>query len=163
MALDVTIGGVSSDSYNTVTEFQAYVADYLGADLSAKAPGELEPPLRRAVQLMHMWYSWLGLKASAAQALDFPRSGIPGENSRTIPVNVKRGQLEIAHQIVLGVDFTPVLASGAIKKTKVKAGPVETDTEYQGASLVPRIAILSGLLSAYTSSGRFGAVRKVRG
>ena len=162
MAIDATIGGANSDSYVTVAEFQSYVADYLGTDLSSKSTAELERYLRRATQLMHIWFTWRWVKAKTIQALDFPQIGIPGVKSDVIPIDVKRGQMEIANSLALGVDFTPVSAIGAVKKAKVKAGPVETDTEYVGAGNIPTIPSLDGLLNSYISSGT-DQVQLIRG
>jgi len=125
MALDVSIGGSSSESYATVTELDAYLPAMYGATHAgvvvfvALATAAKEQRLKLAALMMNTM-PWRGAKASRDQRLEFPRwwrtddeydyvsededyfinySDIT-ENAPTTPTEIKNAQCEIAYQVV---------------------------------------------------------------
>ena len=155
MALDITIGGASSDSYGTLAAYQAYGA-LQGWTLGATDAAD-EISLRRSVQVIDRDNSFVGNAQYQAQALAWPRvtsvyvDGWP-INIDTIPQDIINAQFEMAYLIQNGADpFATVTAT--VSRTKAKAGPVETETEYLGGLSTPRYKALDGLLAPYITSG----------
>jgi hypothetical protein len=146
-----------------------------------------EAALRRGWQYIENAYRgrWKGARTVREQALAWPRmasvelsaSSTDGAiydqdgwyiESDEIPTQVKYANAEAALLVLQGVDLEPRLArSGDIKRKKVKAGPVETETEYgESASVRDRITTIEGYLSGLITSApgaAFGQVPAVRG
>jgi hypothetical protein len=153
MALTTTIGGATSDSYATAAEYTARAAA-MGWTLGATQ----ETDMRRAcAALDSLWlYRALGYRQYQAQAREFPRviadlvQGWPVAID-TIPQAVKDAQMELAYLIQGGAD--PWATVDAIVASKrVKAGPVESETVYQGgkgrASYTGVVALVQPYLGA---------------
>jgi hypothetical protein len=166
MALDTTIGGASSDSYDTL---EAYVA-YVVANIDAAFAGGDEVSLRRAAQYLDRRFQFFGYKQYETQARAWPR--ITGQivdgwpiDADTIPQAIKHSQFEAAYAFeVEGLDPLAALTTGTVKRTRSKAGPVETETEYEMGRSTPRLVAIEGLLRGYVMGGVGGAqVRLVRG
>lgn len=164
MALDTTIGGTSADSYGTLAEYQAYGTS-MGWTLSGDDAAD-EVNLRRAAVVIDRQYSFRGYQQYETQARDWPRLDVGYVDgwyvdADTIPTDVKNAQFELAYLIQGGLDPFATI-NGAVKMTRAKAGPVETETEYAGSLGVPRIVAVEGLLGPYLSAGR-GQVKLMRG
>jgi len=162
MALTITIGGAASDSYSTLSEFQAY-ATAQGWTLTATDAVQ-EGYLRRAAKYINQRYSWPGRRQYFEQAMKWPRVGklyVDGWLVRidTIPQQVKDAQCELAWIAHEGVDLMATVSGGAIKRKKVKAGPVDSETEYATTLATPRFIAVEGLLKPFIIS----ANRMVRG
>lgn len=122
MALDTTVGGSSSDSYVTVSEFDTYLEAVYGDTASALLDLEVSAKeLRlRLSALMLNNFPYRGVKASRNQNLEFPRwtrhddvyelvvddedyyldySDIE-EDAPTIPAEVGYSQMEVGYQVV---------------------------------------------------------------
>lgn len=181
MALDHTVGGENADSYASLDEFKAY-ADSIGfAYTSVYADPVIEVAMRKATQYLDRAYrgKWKGFRTDRDQALAWPRSssqdlpvnyltpsfttGVIDEDgyevpSNVIPKQVKQAEYEATILSLGGSDLLPSYARGnAIARKKVKAGPVETETEYQsGASARDRYLTIEGLLYGLTT-GQPGA------
>ena len=102
MSLDTTIGGAASDSYGTVAEATAYfTARNLTATLWSSLSSTIqEASLRKATQYLDATYMFTGIKATQAQALQWPRydaelDGYSISNVE-IPARVKRAMFELA-------------------------------------------------------------------
>lgn len=159
MALDTTVGGASADSYGTLAEFKAY-ADNVGfVYTSVYTDDVIEVSMRKGTQYLDRAYNgkWKGFRSDYDQALAWPRTG-SGEPSTTnyltptfatgvidqdgyeiptnaIPKQVKEAQFEAAILSLGGVDLLPRQERGnAIKREMVKAGPVESETEYKDSA-----------------------------
>ncbi|APX88650.1 hypothetical protein BV394_01980 [Brevirhabdus pacifica] len=163
MALDTTVGGASSDSYDTLAAYQAYGSD-MGWTLAADAANEAN--LRRAAQVIDRQYAFKGYRASSTQALQWPRDIndlIEGYavSSTTIPQAIIYAQFEMAYLIQNGADPFATIA-GVVASTRSKAGPVETETTYQGGKGRASYVAISGLLAPYLTQGR-GQRPMVRG
>jgi hypothetical protein len=122
MALDLTVGGSSSDSYVAVTTLMEYIESVYGDNASTFLDLEtsaLELRLKLSALLMNT-FPYRGVKASRNQRLEFPRwwrtddeydfiiddedyildySDIE-ENAPTIPAEVNYAQMEIAYQTI---------------------------------------------------------------
>ena len=168
MALDTTIGGTSSDSYGTLAAYEAYVVANINTAYTGTAATQ-ELNLRRATQWLDRECSFIGMKQYKDQALSWPRlvnilvDGWPIDPD-TVPDDIIKAQFEVAY--LLETDGLDPFATidGAIKRVMAKAGPVETETEYQGAKTTPRIIAVQGLLRDYLAGGTAGAqVRMLRG
>lgn len=164
MALDTTIGGTSADSMASLAEYEAYAAA-LGWTL-ADTDAANEVNLRRAAQYLDRNYAFIGMKQYQYQTMPWPRL-YPGliedwpVNPDTIPGAIKDAQCELAFLIQGGLDpFATVTA--VVASTRAKAGPVETETVYQGGLSRPRLVALEGILGPYLASGR-GQQRLARG
>ena len=164
MALITTIGGALTDSYVTWAEYSAY-ATAQGWTLAATVAAD-EANLRRAVLSVDVTYNFVGQRQYQEQAREWPRiwtglvDGWP-INPDTVPVRVKNAQMELAHAVQTGSDALPVVA-GVVASQRDKAGPVETETVYQGGLGVSRFTAVDRLLEPYTLGG-IGTVRVMRG
>lgn len=170
MALDTTVGGPNADSYGTLAEFKAY-ADSIGFVYTSHTDATIEIHMRKGTQYLDRAYrgKWKGFRTDRDQALAWPRSssqdlpvnfltpsfttGVIDEDgyeipSNTIPKQVKQAEYEATIISLGGTDLLPTYARGnAIKRKKVKAGPVESDTEYaDGAPTRDRYLKIEGLL-----------------
>lgn len=164
MALDVTTGGPSSDSFGTLAAYQAYGAAR-GWTLGATDAAD-EINLRRAVQYLDRSYSFVGMRQYQTQALAWPRlvddlvKDWPIDPD-TIPQDVIYAQFELAYLIQGGLDpFATV--TGVVSASRKKVGPIETETEYTGGLTTPRLVAVEGLLAPYLIAGR-GQARMMRG
>lgn len=177
MALDATVGGANADSYATLAEFKAY-ADTIGfVYTSVYTDPVIEIAMRKATQYLDRAYrgKWKGFRTDRDQALAWPRTsnqdlpvnyltpsftvGVIDEDgyeipSNTIPKQVKEAEYEATILSLGGSDLLPTFARGnAIKRKEVKAGPVETKTEYmESASVRDRYLTIEGLLYGLTNS-----------
>ena len=164
MALNITIGGASADSYVTLAEYATY-ATAQGWTLST-TDAVNEAYLRRAALSINISYAFQGYRQYQTQAMQWPRvwtglvNGWP-INPDTIPQDIKTAQMELAYAIQGGADPLPVSA-GAVKVERVKAGPVESETEYFASGEVSRFVAVDRILAPYCTSGA-GQVRAVRG
>lgn len=160
MALTVTVGGATSDSYATLAEYVDYVA--LLHDVAFTGHGHddtHEAELRLAARYMDDFYNWPGTKRYQDQRRAWPRlqelviDGWPVPID-TVPQPVKDAQCEIAYQINQGAKPFATINSGAVIREKVDVieveyapGTARTRPEFQGATR---------MIADYTS-GRYGA------
>ena len=160
MALDVTVGTSTANSYATVAEADAY-ADTLTFRTAWPATGTAtgkEGALQQAARLMGS-LSWKGKKVSSTQALEWPRFGVADVDgytvdSTTIPAKVKQAQCELAVRLIA----KDRAAQDPLQATRVKAGPVEV--EYAAGAqptIVPNI--VTRLVSDLLKGGGFGIAR----
>jgi len=151
MALDVTVGGASADSYASNAEYTTYAGN-LGWTLYGD--GRDDDNLRRARQYLDRAYQWHGWKGTDAQALDWPRHSVGfvdgyDVSSTTIPQAIKDAQCELAFLLKGGLDPFATVSTGAIRRKKTKAGPVESETEYGTINETPRIVAIEAMLWPY--------------
>ena len=118
--------------------------------------------LRLACQKLSAMYAmrWNGRRASASQALPWPRFGVIDQDgytvdSSSVPGAVKQAQIELALRIQNGDDVLVDVDPG-IKSESVKAGPVEQSVTYvsnkNSQKLMPLIdKILTGLITSGNS------------
>lgn len=159
MAIDVTAKSATAVAYDTAANADAYF-DARGITAWTGTDTAKEQALIKGADYLERRYAgrWLGVKTTQAQALAWPRGwlndldGYPVD-ADTIPENIKRANFEAALLILGGTDLEPVLTRGnAVTKKRVKAGPVETETEYlAGASARDIVTKIDGLLTGFVS------------
>lgn len=166
MAITVTVGGASSNSYITLAEWQTYWTAR-NIDLTAHGHDDSHNAnLVQAADFLDRNYSWVGTAQYQTQSMAWPRitnvyvDGWP-INEDTIPQRLKDAQAELAYLIHEGL--TPwATITGSVKRTMAKAGPVETETEYLGGKTTPRLRAIEGLIAPLLNAG-VGQVRLGRG
>jgi len=105
MALDVTVGGVSSDSYVSRDDADAYWANR-GSPVAwtSLTSDEKDAALRYATEWLDSNYSWYSTICTTTQALGFPRNSWFDSEGRTImgcgviPTKIKNATCEMALQ-----------------------------------------------------------------
>jgi len=169
MALDVTIGGTSSDSYGTLADFATYATNMgwtLTGDDAAK-----EADLRRATLYLDRNYNWRGLKATDAAARQWPRimsELVDGYSvpSDAIPQAIIYAQFELAYISNGGTDLFATVEIGAVSESKVKVDVIEESFKYSDPRRHPLFTSISGLIEPYHKgsriSGGFGSIDMVR-
>jgi len=162
MTLTATIGGASSDTYATIAEYVAYAVSMGWTLADGTAANEVN--LRRSRAYLDRAYEWHGIKTDETQALQWPRITslyVDGYSvsSETIPQRIKDAQCEMAYLIQGGADPFETVTGGAVRREKVKAGPVESETEYAGTRELARYMAIEGLVRPYM----IGGSRMVRG
>jgi hypothetical protein len=154
MALNTSIGSATSDSYITLAEWQAYWLAR-GVDLTAHGhENSHEANLRRAADTLKRRYSWKGRTQYRTQAQAWPRVDIGPVGGwdiapDTVPQDVKDAQAELAYIIHEGGDTMATVTGGAVKRERVKADAVESETEYSAPRELPRYTVVEGLLRPY--------------
>lgn len=169
MALNTTIAGTASDSYGTLADYIAYVVANIDTAYSGTAATQ-ELNLRRAAQYLDRQYNFIGQQQYQDQARDWPRltdklvDGWPIDPD-TIPDAIRYAQFELAYAFeVGGVDPYTTLTAGTVKRSRAKAGPVESETEYEQGRNTPRFVAVEGLLRDYVNGGAgTGQIRFGRG
>ena len=127
--LVVTVGGTTSNSYNTVDEADDYMATRLHIEAWDNAgTTEKEAALIWAARLIDRTIRFSGSKVSELQAMAWPRSGLSDESGYalselTIPQIIKDLQSELA-LLLLSSDRTAESQAGAQGLTSLRAGPV---------------------------------------
>lgn len=160
MAINTIVGGEFADAYVDTAYLTSYAAN-IGATLSGDLSSQ-EINIRRATQYLDRAYVWRGRRTTEIQRLEWPRyfeeydrDGfyIPSDE---IPDEILDACAEVA---ILYNSGTDPLASGTtadlVSRKKVKAGPVETETEFKtsSASFVGvRIPAIDGLVRQYVSA-----------
>jgi len=130
MALDVTVGGASADSYASLAEFTTYVTNRPNAPtwFATATDATKEAALKFAAKLLDGMFAWTGSAVDSVQARSWPRSGMFTRNgydiaTTTNPVDLKNAQCEWA----LRLGQSDIAADNdALKQgiTSVKAGSV---------------------------------------
>lgn len=155
MPIDVTASSASAVAYISASDADAYfaaraIATWTGTDAAKEAA------LVRGADYLDRRYAgqWVGIRTLTAQSMAWPRTGVVDHDGLTVdhltvPEVIRRANAEAALLILTGTDLEPVLAGG-VKREKVKAGPVETETEYLAGSAVRQtITAIDGLLAGY--------------
>ncbi len=115
--------------------------------------------MRRAVDYLDRELIWVGTKTAQANALQWPRDVVELDPdgftilSTVIPQPVIDAQFELAFLQDGSEELFPTLKTGAVTLTRVKAGPVESETEYDGASETAGYTSIDGLLRGYVIGG----------
>lgn len=167
MALTTTPGATDADSYATLAEFETR-ATAMGWTLTGDDAAK-EVNLRRAAIYLDGAYEWTGIKATDGQALQWPRFLDEEDkesqyfDTATIPPAIKQAQMEVAYIINSGTDPFAIQSVGAVKRKRVKAGPVETETEYTSSAVYARFRAVDFLVKPWVIGGLGGMVRVVRG
>ena len=154
MALVVTVGGTTTNSYITVAEYTAYWSSR-NATLTGST-AETEGRLIEAADYINRTYDFVGERQYQYQAMVWPR--LTGYvliknwpiNADVIPQDIKDAQAELAFLIQGGATPFATVEGGAKVREKSKAGPVESEIEYTNFRETPRYVAIEGLLAPYT-------------
>lgn len=153
--------------YGTVLGASAYHTARNNAEWAAAStnPGSQQGALQKASDYINNTYRkrFPGTKTGGrAQTDEWPRTGAVDSGGydipdNQVPVEVEYAAYEGALLILKGVDLNPVTQGGAIKRERVKAGPVETETEYSDeveifASFTIMENYLEAILVAFTGT-----------
>jgi len=154
MALDITVGGSSSDSYATVAEADTYHAAYGNTAWAAISTSALkEAALRKAAQYLDT-KTFVGIKASSTQSLEWPRYDVViggyDVSNTIIPNDIKVAQMEAA-LIASSESLTPSLSNGSvIEETVGKITKRYSDYSKDGGK---KWTLVDKLLRGYTMGG----------
>jgi hypothetical protein len=140
MALDITPGSATADSYASLADATARLAD-LGFDVPPDV--ELEPALRRATTWLDGAYEarFPGQRTNGrAQARAWPRKNVIDGNGQLIldniiPIEVMQATIEAARYEVDERGILDLVADPAgIKRKREQVGPLVEETEYATTS-----------------------------
>ena len=95
--IDSTVSGASSNSYATLTEADSYFEGnpFFGENWISKSDAEKEYWLQSSTRSLDRMYSYIGERAEADQALEFPRRFSASEFNITLDRRIKDAQLEL--------------------------------------------------------------------
>jgi hypothetical protein len=163
MAIITTVGATTANSYITVAEYETFWTERNVTISHSTAAKESE--LVKAADYLNRTYNYIGERQYRYQGMEWPR--LTGTmlvkdwpiDPDTVPQDIKDAQAEMAYLIHGGATPFSTVSYGAIKRTKSKAGSVESETEYTNYREVPRYVAIEGLLAPYTEFG--GAQIKV--
>jgi hypothetical protein len=151
--MTVTVG---TDTYGTVAEADTYWAARSGDDWAGLTTAEKEPLLVKAADYLDRNFRWRGVKATAAQRLQWPRTDAYDDNaylqsSTVTPELVKEAQFIVA-DLYRSEDYDLegiVTGDNAIKKQKIDVIEVEyaVTSRIQGAD---KISHVSAMLRPWT-------------
>ena len=153
MSIDSTVGGTSSNSFVSLSEADTYFENSPKSSLW-DAVVEQESALIYATTLLDSMVSWVGVRSTSTQALDWPRDvDDHPEYDDIIPVNVKRATFELALTVQ---DGTSTITDVSVDSVKV--GPISVNlNEDMPTVLLPQlvIAMISelGSVASYSGSG----------
>lgn len=143
MAIVVEDGSIVSgaNSYATEAELQAY-ADARGITVA----GQTDEDLLKAMDYLET-QPFIGRKSTQAQPLQWPRTGVIIDGysyeASNLPAELKEALLVIAISIDQGLDPLANLAP-PVKRKRVKAGSVESETEYQDGAASRALSVSIG-------------------
>jgi hypothetical protein len=125
-------GLINADSYISVADADAYAAATGWADWAAATTGAKQSALIAATRYIEASYRFKGELLKLTQSLAWPRYDVYDQDLRPltgVPYQVKAATCELA-RLALTTPLTPAPEVAAIKRKKIKAGSVETETEY---------------------------------
>jgi Putative DnaT-like ssDNA binding protein len=132
MALDATVGGVSSNSYVTMSVASAFLDGRLHIDAWVEASGaERESALIWATRLLDQQVRWYGMPTTMTQALAWPMTGMVDRYGRPISPTIVPTTIQEAtavYALALLDDTSSETDSGAdtgIKMKKLGAMTIE--------------------------------------
>ena len=156
-------GKTDADSYLSVADADTYHTNHSGStDWSGATTATKEQALRLATQYLDVRYNglWKGYRSNETQALDWPRAYVEDSDgyyydSDEMPLRVKDATAELALRVVEGDTLLDdITKPGTIKRKRVKAGPVETETEYVGGyNQVKKYPLIDGIVRPLTGVG----------
>lgn len=178
MSLDSTVGGAAAESYFSVAEADTYFANRGVTAWAAGATQAKEQAARLGTQFLENSYRarWVGLTATQAQALAWPRvDGSRGGQGRSfgygytfplydingwpidsnvIPAQVKYAAMEAALLALSGVKLEPTLERGGqIQSISKTVGPLSKSITYaDGAPARDTYTAIDGYLRGLVQS-----------
>lgn len=167
----VDVGGTDYSSYITLDDANTYLAASIGATSWAGATDDVKgAAIISAVRWLDT-ADWQGDKADAADTLAWPRSGIEGVDSTTLPTPLVSATAELAAALVAEPDLQASLNNPTPKS--IKAGSVALSFfrptlpyQVQISTLFPKLVMaligqwLAGAGNAAGGPTSFGTCRK---
>lgn len=147
-------GSATANSYAATATADNYFADRGGNDAwSAASTTQKEGALVRATDYLDSVCAFLGSRAVAGQALQWPRVGVTdwttGQaiSSSSVPVAVVRATCELAARVMAGEDLLPDQKRGG-RIASVKVGSVAVDYAEDAPTMTvySALGILRGLM-----------------
>lgn len=146
-----------AEAYGDLEGFKAWADDRgYSYPLGSGADAEIDAALLKGTDYLEGRYRtrWKGRKTDSTQALAWPRKNVRDEDGvllddDVIPTRVIHASYEATRRILDGIDLQPDLErGGAVRREMVKAGPVETETEYSdNAAVLTSFTSIDGLLA----------------
>lgn len=141
-------GKTDAESYISVADTDTYVQLHLRSantdrvEWLAAATADKEIALRQATDWLDIQFQqrWQGRRSNEDQALAWPRWGVVDFDGYTIesdslPQDLLDATAEMAARGVSGDLFSDIDSpAGAIKRTRDKVGPLESEIEYTGSA-----------------------------
>lgn len=161
----------NAESYLSVADADVYhAARGNPVAWSGATTAEKETALLAATEYIDSVYrgAWKGTRAVETQALSWPRVDAYDSDdflidSGVVPLEVERATAELALRALSAELMPDISEPGSIKRERLKAGPVETETEYQGGkSQVKEFRKVDLLLGRLLAFG-VGEIRMERG
>lgn len=160
MALTVEDGSglATADAYASVSEVDTYLDLYGAPDAwSSSSTIQKEQAIRAATRYLDSIYNgrWTGRRAREEQALDWPRYNVVdhdgfGLDSDVVPPPIKHATAELALKSRSETLLPDIDEPGIIKRTRVKVGSIEDETEYLGGrSQVKKYRLVDNLVREY--------------
>lgn len=146
-------GKADADSYVSLAAAESYHVKYGNLAWADAESADRETALRKATRYLDSHYGFAGIKTNAAQALQWPRSGvtIDGRNqaANELPAALLSATCEAAF-LALSQDLTPALSRGG----KVKSEQVDViAVVYEDAAPVGTVfTLLDGLMRSISRS-----------
>lgn len=166
MALDATVGGISSNSYPTVEEADAYFEHRFHSDAWADGIDKASA-LITASKMLDWQASWKGVKTDSDQALDWPRTDVVRPDGSSvdvdiIPREVKTAVFELA---LVSISADRLADSDLAGLSQVTAGPLTIKTDGGGYDSTKLDAVpnyIWQIVSDLTSRGGISVIRLMR-
>ena len=149
----VTIGGNSYDTYSDVATADLYLAaDFaLSAGWSGLTADQKGQALVSATRYLDT-FNWVGVKTSDAQPLEWPRTGVDGQDPNTVPADIVNGSIELAALIANGTTDQNAVNSGNNQK-RAKAGSAEIEYFSPSDKNSPKLPVrVNDLVAKYFGS-----------
>lgn len=164
MALDTTLGGVSSDSYVTLAQADTYHLsrgrETAWADLDAE---QKEPALREATAYLDARYQWRGVRNTSTQALGWPRAGVLIDGYVCPTSSLPRQLTEACCELALKALTEDLFADADAQYVEsVTVGPITRKMSARGNGGQKRYAAVDALLRDLAAGGRSGSISVVR-
>lgn len=165
MAIDATVGGLTTNSYVTLAEANTYFTNRVHAD-SWEDSEVQEQLLITASSTIDWFITWKGTKATGTQTMDWPRTGVYDKVGElypedVVPIDVKIATFEMA---LSSMDSDRTADGDLAGLSEVKAGSLQLKTDDGMYNTQPDVIpdkiwkILAGL----TTKSGIGVVRLVR-
>lgn len=139
-------GVASANSWVTRAEVQTYVDTYYPShtEWTAATDDAKDEAIVKAAQYLELVYGtrWRGRKVARDQAMHWPRYDVYDNDGylrsyEAIPTKLKDAQCEVTLRAVAGTTLLVDISAGAdpaLTSKRVKAGPIETEKKYAGAT-----------------------------
>lgn len=136
-------GKVDAESYASVADADSYHTKFGSfTDWDAFTTAQKEVALRKATQYLDGEFRnrYLGRRTNDDQALEWPREFVVDSDDidlddDVIPQELIDATSRLALDAATDSDLYPVLTTpGAVKRTRDKVGPLESEIEYQGSA-----------------------------